>query len=425
VGIRALPPLRQVVGEQQPGPWCYNIPLWGTPVLGHREQWEWFGQQRQVLVGLEFALPDLCGLPHLQCVGDGVRWLKLLEDICAASGDPGAQAEAYRMHVLGPLVQGRARYADMHVALADLRLLVAAIPQAWQEAARQVLQAQPPLRLPVVTPAMVDAARARVCSGLGWITREGEVVELQSLTVALATRCQSLDALAAIAERHRSFVTTIQQFDALQPAPGPLPLVPKVLHRWWKVRVPNTFKEAAWRLTLNAFPTAARMHTGTCCVACGAQEPGVGHHCWECPVAVAVRREVEGQLRAHVVEGAAFLAAGGRLSCASLWLGVKPHHRLHRLVWDLVCLAFVHAVDFGRRAAWSVSKTERGAALPLLAVEGIASRAAVGEFWSVLADFAVSAVVPGRLQNVLLTKQPFLAWHAVLMRGSRLRVVRH
>jgi hypothetical protein len=35
---------------------------------------------------------------------------------------------------------------------------------------------------------------------------------------------------------------------------------------------------AAWRLTLDAFPTTQRMHTGTPCVACGAPEPGVQHH---------------------------------------------------------------------------------------------------------------------------------------------------
>ena len=38
-------------------------------------------------------------------------------------------------------------------------------------------------------------------------------------------------------------------------------------------------QEAAWRLTLNGFPNAQRMHTGTSCVACGAPEPGVQHHC--------------------------------------------------------------------------------------------------------------------------------------------------
>jgi hypothetical protein len=102
------------------------------------------------------------------------------------------------------------------------------------------------------------------------------------------------------------------------------------------------------RLTLNGFPTAQRMHTGTSCVACGAPEPGVQHHCWECPVADAVRAEVEGQLRVHRVgEGQPWLAADRRLRCAALWMGVLPNPQLHRMVWDMVCLAGIGAVEFG------------------------------------------------------------------------------
>jgi hypothetical protein len=46
-------------------------------------------------------------------------------------------------------------------------------------------------------------------------------------------------------------------------------------------------------------------------------------------------------------------------------------------------------------------------------------------FWNVLADFAVSAVVPMSARNGLLTNQPFLAWPVVVVRGSGLRVVRY
>jgi hypothetical protein len=104
-------------------------------------------------------------------------------------------------------------------------------------------------------------------------------------------------------------------------------------------------------------------------------------------------------------------------------MGVQPHPRLHRVVWDMVCLAGIGAADFGRRVAWAVAA--EGPALPLLTVERIAGRAAVGEFWRVLADFAASAVIPKRAQGVLLTQQPFIAWHVVLSGGTSLRVVKH
>jgi len=57
-------------------------------------------------------------------------------------------------------------------------------------------------------------------------------------------------------------------------------------------------------------------------------------------------------------------------------------------------------------------------------VVGVVKKVARAAFWSVLADFAVSAVVPRAARNVQLTNQPF-AWSVVLVRGSGLRVVRY
>lgn len=183
---------------------------------------------------------------------------------------------------------------------------------------------------------------------------------------------------------------------------------------WWKLKVPNVYKEAAWRLTLNAFPMAERMDTGTQCVACGVSQPGVCHHFWSCPVAVAVREEVEGQLRAF-----GMLPADGSLRCAELWMGLKPAPQLHRLVWDLVCLASVHAMNLGRQAAWAV----RGLEVPVL-VADVAVRAACADFWSVLADLAVSVVVPEAACDASLAQQPFVSWHEAADGGGGMRVRR-
>ena len=420
VGIRALPPLRYVgAAPPTPGPWCYHVPLWCNPLVTQRQQWDWFGQPRQVLVGLEYALPDLFNLPQLQCVGQAVWCLKVVGDLCAASGDPGAQYEGYRLSVLEPVLQNRLRYRNMQVALSDLTNLVAAIPSDWQEAAWAVVQANRP-RKPAVTPALIAAARAHACSDLGWRTGDGDVVRPADLTVAVATKLQSLDSHRAIAERHRVFEQQVQQFDMLQPGGGPLPLVTDVLARWWKVRVPNFYKEAAWRLTLDGHPTAARMRRPagappSCCVACGVATPGFAHHFWTCPVAEAVRDEVETQLR---LKG--WLAAGSRLRCDALWMGVRPHCSLHRLIWDMVCLAAIHAMNAGRRAAWQVSHQLPTPDL----VRVVAQKVARASFWSVLADFAASAVVPRRARNGLLVNQPFLSWSTAVVRGNGLFVVR-
>jgi hypothetical protein len=88
----------------------------------------------------------------------------------------------------------------------------------------------------------------------------------------------------------------------------------------------------------------------------------------------------------------------------------------------MVCLAAIYAMHQGRKTAWAVSRDRLQ--VPVL-VERVAVRAAVGAFWGTLADFAVSATVKRRAQGVLLTAQPFLAWHVVLVSGNGLRVVRH
>jgi len=166
---------------------------------------------------------------------------------------------------------------------------------------------------------------------------------------------------------------------------------------------------------LDAFPTAGRMHLSTSpCVACGVLGPDVSHHFWSCPVAAAVRREVTQQLAA-----AGFIPPTATVSCASLWLAVKPAANVHTLVWDLVCLAAVHAMEHGRAAAWAVSRDLTAMDL----VRQVAARSAVGAFWSALTDFAATLKVPRQARTTALTHQPFIAWHVVL-RGNGLRVIR-
>ena len=132
-------------------------------------------------------------------------------------------------------------------------------------------------------------------------------------------------------------------------------------------------------------------------------------------MAEAVREEVEGQLAAF-----GMLQAGQRLRCSHLWLGVPPHADVHQLVWDFVCLAFAHACERGRKAAWAVGQGLQACDL----VGRVAVLAARGGLWDVLADFAATARVPRAARTAQLTRQPFVAWHVVATHGTGLRVVR-
>jgi hypothetical protein len=114
------------------------------------------------------------------------------------------------------------------------------------------------------------------------------------------------------------------------------------------------------------------------------------------------------------------LATSAHLPCSAVWLACTPDERLHRVVWDLVCIAAVHAMDIGRRTSWAVS---RRLPAPHL-VEHIAARAACGAFWDALADFAATMKVPHTARTRLLTRQPFISWCVVLTAGNGLRVIR-
>jgi hypothetical protein len=393
--------------------------LWSNPFLVRQQTWQWLDNNRQVVVGLECAAPaGLLRLPDLQTVGQAVLLLVNLERLNRLPASLAVRQAAYHRDVWGPLLLHYPPYADRQLAVSHVRLLLSWIPAPWLSAATAVYNAallagHPP---PVCTDASMQLARQQLSTHLGWLFGTHKLL-LAELTVAAATKLQSLQSVVEISQRHQQCLQRVRMLDHL-PANAPLPVVSDVLKRWWGIRVANNYKEAAWKLPLNAFPTAARMQLhGSHCVACGVLAPDVSHHFWSCPVAVAVRHEIEKQLVAFTI-----LPAGANLASAHIWLGCKPSQsRLHTLIWDMVCIAAVHAMDRGRATAWAVAAS---LATPVL-VNQVAERAAVGAFWSALADFAATSYVPRSARTVLLTQQPFLAWHVVLSQGNGLRLVRH
>jgi hypothetical protein len=230
VGLRALPPLRYVgAAPPAPGLWCYHVPLWCNL---HRA-----GGGSAAAVGLVWTATagdggaGICPAWFVQSPSAAVCRTSCLVfegsggSVCCFWGSWGAVRRLQTFWSqccrtgLEPVLQNRPRYRNMQAALPDLTDLVAAIPSDWQEAAWTVLQANRPRKL-AVTPALIAAARAHACSDLGWRTRDGGVVRLADLTVAVATKLQSLDSHRAIAERHRVFEQQVQQFDMLQPGGG-------------------------------------------------------------------------------------------------------------------------------------------------------------------------------------------------------------
>jgi phage antirepressor YoqD-like protein len=57
-------------------------------------------------------------------------------------------------------------------------------------------------------------------------------------------------------------------------------------------------------------------------------------------------------------------------------------------------------------------------------IETVAIHAAKASFWEALTDFAVTIKIPNTARTLLLTLQPFMSWHVVLISGNGMRVIR-
>jgi hypothetical protein len=306
------------------------------------------------------------------------------------------------------LLGGQPQYADCHLAMQHLQQLLAAVPQPWMEEAMQVLQhsVATGARQPTCSAEAKALAQRRVTQALGWHAPDGSPVMLGQLTVRAATRLQQAQLQQQMQQRHAAFVRLAL---AGQPLPARPPDVRCLLRRLWRLRCCNSHKEAFWRLTLDAFPTSERMGSNApCAAACGTVGPGLEHHFWECPVARAVRGELERCLRLPAP-----------LARAAVWLCAPPAPWVHPGVWGLVCLATIHAMDRGRATAWALGGAAN-AVVPALVVP----RVAVAAFWEVLADFAaVGTPDPRWFDSPLLgPTHPFLAWYAPA--GQRLCLAR-
>ena len=175
-----------------------------------------------------------------------------------------------------------------------------------------------------------------------------------------------------------------------------------VLRSLWRLKCGNHIKEPYWRLVLDALPTARRRGATTeqCC--CGAIAADREHHYWGCQLA----RRVVAALDAEV---AAFASHYGRvhtpLTAADVWLCRAPVGVLPWL-WQLVCMAAIAAMDFGRRGAarlrLAVPSTSDGDAVVIM------GRSVVARLWELLAEAASGHKLPTQQGG---HRQPFLRFH--------------
>jgi hypothetical protein len=125
------------------------------------------------------------------------------------------------------------------------------------------------------------------------------------------------------------------------------------------------------------------------------------HHFWQCPVARALLDEMNELLPVSI-------------SREQLWL-VRSPPGMHQLVWDVVCLAAVSALEMGRRLL--LRRRPLAGAPPLCVLRVCAE--CVADFWARLRGF-VALGRPPRGWGEVSPVHPFLAasWAGdVLFRG--------
>lgn len=252
-------------------------------------------------------------------------------------------------------------------------------------------------------------------SSLGWHTHDPTRPLLpcrRTMTVAAVTNHLSARLSLTRNEAHTAY---IQQ--AMDPAPRPTDM-PQLLHNLrqslaavWKLPWETENKETLWRLAVNGIPGAGG--AGICFAhpcPCGFVLTPYHrsnnhshihrlHSFWHCPVAAAVREQMQSELHTQ------------HLSRAALWLLQPPAHHINTGVWQVVCNAAVTAMDYGRRRMWSAYIADgRPSPHPRLPAVLQAATAAVQRFWQILLQFADrQAIPPGPAWLGLDTAHPFLA----------------
>lgn len=393
-GLQALPSWQDASSAPlTPGSWCANVPLWCNPVLAAGGVPGPLPKQ-----GLEARFGLFAELPTMRTLKDAVTAWAALGQVRTLE-----EYSRPRFGVWDKWFGHGALYQDWGRVQQQLGALVGAIPLSWVRS----------VNIHTVDPSPAEVLDGMMLPRISWAMpgSSRHFVTLRTMRVKQATRLQLQPVLDARAAKHTAFLQLA--CTALPPAEQASPgMLVGLLHRVWALPWDNERKEVYWKLTLDGLPTAARMHQPEAepCN-CGTRMPDRAHHFWDCPVAQAVRGEIE--------RGLARLEGVPALARHHLWLCRPPCAALHSGVWMVVCLAALHAMNRGRKVlvAWRLAVDLGGqqaagarqrAPPPLPQRIPVACRVAVAGFWDMLADFVGLGLWPVDWLADVSDTHPFL-----------------
>ena len=385
---------------------------------------------------LEQAFGELQSIPPLRTVSDALRLHSALSEVwdaCREHNVEGAERRrVIHLRVWGPELAAVGwdvglMPSAMQLLISDpartlhlLSRLVLSLPQPW----RQFLAAGDH---PRQTAGACALAIQRILAAVGWrlptARRDWKggpatSVAIPLLIVRAGTALQSQTTLDARSEQQRAYVRLALEPTADLRAVGHgLVNLRRTLHAAWSLPEQNVHKETLWRLASDGV-ASANDRAGWRCPGCPTAGSSPRLHCfWECPIAKAVRAELDKALRPdHVVV----------VSREAVWLGHPPPPSVHRDVWLVVCMAALGAMDHGRRQLWRLhyalaASNARGGRQrtlqelwephtvpPPQSCIQRASSLAVCEFWSRLQAFVSAGVAPLAWAHAVGPSHPFL-----------------
>ncbi|PNH09418.1 hypothetical protein TSOC_003941 [Tetrabaena socialis] len=449
-----LPPVQEVDTTPMPAPgdWCFNVPLWGNPLLPNAAAAAAAGAAAAADAATAAAAaagaadPDFkpddpqlaadaaaAALPRpgldcrhtrlatctaLRTVGDAVRIGR------AVSGAPlgGPEWQTWVAEQLAPRNASTFRRSTVTAAITGLLNDISA---EWRDAAAAALDragGDGQAAAAALAGAGVESEaemRAQCVNRVGWRLSPSLVIRPRKLTVGIATMLQHQVGAQQRARLHAAYEREARQQPPANPPMGGQPAemqascVPPVLQRLWGMQWEREHKETMWRLAIDAVPLPGNSHLrGMQPEQCGCGGYGGAgaqpcspraHHFWECPVAKAV----VAQIAAHVP---------GPVSRAHVWLAEAPPG-MQQGVWDAVALAALSAMERARVGLRAATRHAAGGAAaggaagagvaPPPAVE-VAKARAVLEFWQRLRGFAELGV-PSRGWGEVGAEHPILS----------------
>ena len=449
--LRALP-RPSIVAAVPAGPWCADISLWSNPLL-----------LDSGFIPLEHshACPNLglLACPALINLGDLLRLRLELE-----TWSPG-QYEQRReflkfsgQHgIISPISTIVARkcrsFAEIKsyidVAIAHVTSL---LPEGWLEAAQAI-----PLSLPsaaaVAAPPVTlydghlvemagasttaaalaesasnsDAATQLILSCLGW--------KIGRRSTTLASFQVKMGTILQLTSRTPPQLAKLSAFSVLvTPTAEPNPRsVQRMLSRMWSRPCDARSTEVLWRLVLNGVPTADRLpiiQSKQC--GCGlALGPTRIHLYHQCAIVQPAWLSVQQQLCGDFT-----ILAPGLLQRRHIWMGIKPHPRLHQGIWDVVAIQLLAAFDSGRknwfdrtlklqraaensprgrgrgrgrgRSSRTTGSIHRPPMAPGPEMIASVSQVVLAEFWAGISEVATLGLLPPAWLAVVPATHPFL-----------------